>query len=72
MGIVPRARDRKAVARLITYLGACAATVRLRHPRFRETVRPATFVIPVGRSYRSWRLAFVAGSDERHAPAVAR
>jgi APA family basic amino acid/polyamine antiporter len=37
-----------AVARLITYTGACAATLRLRSTRFRETVAPATFVIPGG------------------------
>lgn len=37
-----------AVARLITYTGACAATLRLRSARFRESVAPATFVIPGG------------------------
>ena len=37
-----------AVARLVAYTGACAATLRLRHSRFQETVRPATFVIPLG------------------------
>ncbi len=37
-----------AVARLVTYTGACAATLRLRHPRFRGRVMPATFVIPLG------------------------
>jgi amino acid transporter len=37
-----------AVARLITYTGACAATLRLRQVRFRDVVRPATFVIPFG------------------------
>jgi basic amino acid/polyamine antiporter, APA family len=37
-----------AVARLITYTGACAATLRLRHRRFRGMVMPATFVIPMG------------------------
>jgi len=37
-----------AVARLITYTGACAATLRLRHPRFRTVVSPATFVTPLG------------------------
>jgi basic amino acid/polyamine antiporter, APA family len=37
-----------AVARLVAYTGACAATLRLRHPRFRGVVRPATFVIPMG------------------------
>ena len=37
-----------AVARLVTYTGACAATLRLRHRRFRGVVKPATFVIPMG------------------------
>ena len=37
-----------AVARLIAYTGACAATLRLRHPRFDGVVSPATFVIPLG------------------------
>ena len=37
-----------AVARLIAYTGACAATLRLRHPRFEGLVSPATFVIPLG------------------------
>jgi amino acid transporter len=37
-----------AVARLVTYTGACAATLRLRHPRFQGVVKPATFVIPAG------------------------
>ena len=37
-----------AVARLVAYTGACAATLRLRHPRFQGVVSPATFVIPLG------------------------
>jgi basic amino acid/polyamine antiporter, APA family len=37
-----------AVARLVAYTGACAATIRLRHPRFERIVSPATFVIPLG------------------------
>jgi basic amino acid/polyamine antiporter, APA family len=37
-----------AVARLVIYTGACAATLRLRHPRFQGVVKPATFVIPAG------------------------
>jgi len=37
-----------AVARLVAYVGACAATLWLRHPRFDGVVRPATFVIPLG------------------------
>jgi amino acid transporter len=35
-----------AVARLITYTGACAATIVLRRPRYKDEVQPATFVIP--------------------------
>jgi APA family basic amino acid/polyamine antiporter len=38
-----------SVARLITYIGTCAATLRLRHQRFRDSVKPAGFVIPMGR-----------------------
>jgi amino acid transporter len=37
-----------AVARLVAYTGACAATLWLRHPRFQGVVRPATFIIPMG------------------------
>jgi amino acid transporter len=37
-----------ALARLVTYTGACAATLRLRSPRFAGTVQPATFVAPLG------------------------
>ncbi len=37
-----------AVARLVAYTGACAATLRLRHSRFQGIVGPATFVIPMG------------------------
>jgi amino acid transporter len=37
-----------AVARLITYTGACAATLALRRRRFAQSVRPATFVIAFG------------------------
>jgi APA family basic amino acid/polyamine antiporter len=37
-----------AVARLVTYTGASAATLVLRGRRFRDRVRPATFVIPLG------------------------
>jgi amino acid transporter len=37
-----------AVARLVTYTGVCAATLQLRHQRFRGMVKPATFVIPMG------------------------
>lgn len=37
-----------AVARLITYVGACGAMLMLRRPRFAERVQPATFVVPGG------------------------
>ena len=37
-----------AVARLVIYTGVCAATLRLRHPRFHGSVAPATFVAPGG------------------------
>lgn len=37
-----------AVARLVAYTGACAATLRLRSARFQGSVKPATFVIPLG------------------------
>ncbi len=37
-----------AVSRLIVYVFTCAATLRLRHPRFATVVRPAAFVVPFG------------------------
>jgi amino acid transporter len=37
-----------ALARLVTYTGTCASTLRLRSPRFAERVQPATFVVPLG------------------------
>src|SRR3989454_8750751 len=37
-----------ALARLVTYTGACAATLRLRSPQFAATVKPATFIAPFG------------------------
>ena len=37
-----------ALARLVTYTGACAATLRLRSPQFARTIKPATFVAPLG------------------------
>lgn len=37
-----------AVARLVAYTGACAATLRLRSARFDGRVNPPTFVIPFG------------------------
>ena len=37
-----------AVARLITYTGACGAMMMLRRPKFAGRVQPATFVVPGG------------------------
>jgi amino acid transporter len=37
-----------AVARLVTYAGACAATLALRGKRFEGRVQPATFTVPFG------------------------
>src|SRR5205809_254963 len=37
-----------ALARLVTYTGVSAATLRLRSPRFVEVVKPASFVAPRG------------------------
>ena len=37
-----------ALARLVTYTGACAATLRLRSPAFAGSVKPATFTAPLG------------------------
>jgi amino acid transporter len=37
-----------AVARLVTYTGACAATLALRQKRFEGQVQPSTFTVPLG------------------------
>jgi len=37
-----------ALARLVTYTGACAATLQLRRPAYADRVKPATFVAPLG------------------------
>ena len=37
-----------AISRLLVYLATCAATLRLRSPRFAAVVRPPTFVVPFG------------------------
>jgi APA family basic amino acid/polyamine antiporter len=37
-----------SLARLVTYTGVSAATLRLRSPRFADRVAPATFVAPLG------------------------
>jgi APA family basic amino acid/polyamine antiporter len=37
-----------AISRLLVYVATCASTVRLRSPRFVGTVKPATFILPLG------------------------
>jgi basic amino acid/polyamine antiporter, APA family len=37
-----------AITRLIVYVATCAATLRLRDPGFSASVKPATFVVPLG------------------------
>ena len=37
-----------AISRLVVYVFTCAATIRLRSPRFGATVRPAVFTVPFG------------------------
>jgi amino acid transporter len=37
-----------AISRLVVYVFTCAATIRLRNPRFAATVRPAVFTVPLG------------------------
>jgi basic amino acid/polyamine antiporter, APA family len=37
-----------AIARLVTYVAVCAATIRLRHASLQGAVKPATFTIPMG------------------------
>ena len=37
-----------AISRLVVYVFTCAATIRLRSPRFAGRVRPAAFVVPFG------------------------
>src|SRR4051812_19742316 len=37
-----------AITRLLVYVATCAATLRLRHPRFAASVKPATFTVPLG------------------------
>ena len=57
-----------ALARLVTYTGVCAATLRLRSPRFVNVVKPATFVAPLGPVVPSIAiavsLAIAAGATE--------
>ena len=37
-----------AISRLLVYVATCAATLRLRDPRFAAAVKPATFSVPLG------------------------
>ena len=37
-----------AISRLVVYVFTCAATLRLRNPRFAATVGPAAFTVPFG------------------------
>jgi amino acid transporter len=37
-----------ALSRLLVYAATCAATLRLRHPRFAAAVKPAVFKVPLG------------------------
>jgi amino acid transporter len=37
-----------AISRLLVYVATCASTLRLRSPRYSESVNPATFVVPFG------------------------
>jgi amino acid transporter len=58
-----------AVSRLIVYVFTCAATLRLRHPRFATVVRPAAFVVPLGPAVPALAivigLAILAGATSR-------
>lgn len=40
--------EASAISRLLTYLVTCAATLRLRAPRFADRVDPAIFTVPFG------------------------
>ena len=60
-----------AIARLVTYISVCAATIRLRHQSFRAAVQPATFVIPFGRARATTRNSRVVADARRsHPPTV--
>jgi amino acid transporter len=56
-----------AISRLIVYVLTCAATIRLRHPRFAATVPPAVFTVPFGPVIPSlaivFALAMLAGAS---------
>ena len=60
-----------AIARLVTYISVCGATIRLRHQFFRAAVQPATFVIPFGRARATTRNSRVVADARRsHPPTV--
>lgn len=50
-----------AVSRLIVYVFTCAATLRLRHPRFSSQVAPARFVVPLGPIIPALAIVFALG-----------
>ena len=66
-----------AISRLVVYVFTCAATIRLRSPRFAAHVRPAVFTVPFGPLIPGLAivigLAFLAGAtpQQRNAGALA-
>ena len=50
-----------ALARLLMYAGSAAATLRLRSPRFAQSVKPAGFTAPLGPSMPIAAMAVCAG-----------
>jgi amino acid transporter len=66
-----------AISRLVVYVFTCAATIRLRNPRFAADVRPAVFMVPFGPLIPALAiaigLAILAGAtpQQRKAGAVA-
>jgi amino acid transporter len=64
-----------AITRLIVYVATCAATLRLRRPRYAGIVQPATFVVPLGPLIPSTAiviaLAIVAGATRLQLTSIA-
>jgi basic amino acid/polyamine antiporter, APA family len=58
-----------ALSRLLVYAATCAATIRLRHPRFEGSVKPAAFKLPLGPTIPLAAIAFalviLAGASGR-------
>jgi basic amino acid/polyamine antiporter, APA family len=50
-----------AVSRLVVYLFTCAASLRLRDPRFAASVDPPRFVVPFGPVIPSLAIVFALG-----------